>query len=222
MTGVELDDPKFIVDGLIAQQRRLLMGFKGSETADQEKFEEAMDPNMAAISLAGEPTLYPDLGDFIGELKRRDFTTFLVTNGTRPDALKNLSTLPYQLYVSIDAPNEQLYKKVDRPQIDSGWASLKETLALLPSLSPRTVLRLTLMRGTLLEPKQYSELIKLAAPDFVECKAYMHVGFSRKRLQITDMPLHSEIVDFSKQISEFSGYEIADQKQDSRVVLLKG
>ena len=213
------DEPQEMIDGLIEQQRKLIVGFKGSSTADMRKYEEAQDPNMAAISLSGEPTLYPKLGGLIEEFHKRDFTTFLVTNGTRPDVLRQI-TEPTQLYVSLDAPTEEMYKKIDRPLIKGGWGALQESLQLFPSLDCRKVVRLTLLRSNMVEPEKYAKLISAASPDYVECKAYMHVGFSRKRLPHEEMPLHQEIEDFSARLSEELGYTVKDRKEDSRVVLL--
>ena len=48
----------------------------------------------------------------------------------------------------------------------------------------------------------------------------MHVGDSRRRLEIGNMPYHKDIKDFSKELSKLSGYKIIDEKKESRVVLL--
>jgi tRNA wybutosine-synthesizing protein 1 len=72
----------------------------------------------------------------------------------------------------------------------------------------------------MVEPENYAKLIKIANPMYVECKAYMHVGFSRRRLPHEEMPLHSEIEDFAAKLSEELGYDVKDRKEDSRVVLL--
>ena len=43
---------------------------------------EAMHPNHAAISLDGEPLLFPKMSEFVKEFKNRNMTTFIVTNST--------------------------------------------------------------------------------------------------------------------------------------------
>jgi pyruvate formate lyase activating enzyme len=48
----------------------------------------------------GEPTLQPDLGDFIEKIKSLDLKVKLDTNGTNPDKLKEL--LPILDYVAMD------------------------------------------------------------------------------------------------------------------------
>jgi len=54
----------------------------------------------------------------------------------------------------------------------------------------------------------------------LEPKAYMHVGFSRLRLDGSNMPSHREIRDFATQLANEMGYNILDESADSRVVLL--
>jgi len=69
-------------------------------------------------------------------------------------------------------------------------------------------------------PKAYAELIEKADPTYVEAKAYMHVGFSRLRLDYEAMPSHSEIQQFSAQLANETGYNPIDESLESRVVLL--
>ncbi len=217
----EVDDPEFIVEESIRQQRRLLTGYKGDPRVDLEKWKEAMEPRHVAISLTGEPTLYPRLGELIEEYHRRGFTTFLVTNGTMPEVLENLDPLPTQLYVTVAAPNEEIYKKLLVPLIRNGWERLRRTLELLPSLNTRKVIRHTLVRGwNMGYEEEYAKLDLLAEPDFIEPKAYVFVGYSRERLTIENMPRHEEIREFAKKMAEITGYRYEDEREDSRVVLL--
>jgi len=219
----DIDDPKFILDNSIEAQKKLITGFKGDERCDQEKWKEANNPNMLACSLSGEPTLYPYLGEFFAECHKRNITTFLVTNGTNPEALEKLDPLPKQLYVSVVAPNEKVYKKICSPLISDGWERINKTLELLPSLDTRTVIRHTLVKGWNMDSKyvkEYAKLIKKAKPMFIEPKGYVFVGYSRKRMNISNMPSHEEVSDFGEKLSKESGYDFAMEKPDSRVVLL--
>ena len=101
-----IDDPAFIVEGTIEAQRKLLSGFGGNEKTSEEKFERAMEPQHVAISLDGEPTLYPKLAELIKEYKKKGFSTFVVSNGLLPDRIEKLfEEPPTQLYISVDAPN---------------------------------------------------------------------------------------------------------------------
>lgn len=217
----ETDGPKEIVDRCIEMQRHLLNGYPGNEKVNKGKLKEAQDPNMFAISLSGEPTIYPDLSGLLAELKRRGICSFLVTNGQFPDALAGLKTLPTQLYVSLDAPNRELYRKIDRPGLPDFWERFNRTLELMAGMKTRTVLRITAIKGlNMTDLEGYSELIKKASPMFVELKAYMHVGSSRERLKEENMPRHPEIMEFSEKLAGLCGMKVIDQKKESRVCLL--
>jgi len=215
------DEPEEIVEGCVKKQLRLLTGYSGNPKANREKLREAKTPRHAAISLAGEPTLYPALGQLIGRFHHRGFTTFLVSNGTAPQALTKLSEEPTQLYISLCAFDEKTFLQTCRPQISNAWQKLNQTLSLLPSFNCPTVLRLTLVRHLNLgHPEQYAKLIKKANPTYVEPKAYMHVGFSRLRLNFDNMPTHAEIRDFALELAKETSYNVLDEAPESRVVLL--
>jgi tRNA wybutosine-synthesizing protein 1 len=213
------DDPATIAEGVIQEQRKLLSGYWGEERADKTKVEEAMDPNQVAISLAGEPTTYPRLAELIEEFHSRGFTTFLVTNGQNPGVLEDLD--PTQLYLSLIAPSEKVYRRTNRPLLKDGWKRLQKSLDILGEKKTRTVLRLTLVRGYNLEmPRDFAPFIEKADPDFIEAKGYVHVGYSRKRLEREDMPTFEEVMDFSMTLSEKVNYKVEDFSKDSKVVLL--
>ncbi|MHC1604508.1 MAG: 4-demethylwyosine synthase TYW1 [Candidatus Methanofastidiosia archaeon] len=218
----EVDEPQYIVEKSIDAQRTLLSGYQGVlDRVDKKKLKEAQEPNNVAISLSGEPTCYPLLPELIENFKRKGFTTFLVTNGTNPDMIKAMDILPWNLYVTVAAPTDKIYRRLCNPVVPNGWKRLNRTLELLPTLDTKKVIRLTLVKGyNMCEPREYATLIEKAAPTFVEAKAYMHVGFSRKRLDIDNMPRHEEIKDFAKEIEKYSNYKIINESSESRVVLL--
>jgi len=221
---MEYDEPELILNGLIEGQRKLITGYKGNPKCSNKLYDEARDPNQVAISLAGEPTIYPELGALIELCHRRGMTTFLVTNGTFPKVLEDLDTLPTQLYISLDAPNRDIYRRLCVPIAKSAsWDSLMKTLDLLPSLDTRTVIRHTLVKNyNLGYEKQYSDLIGKAEPDFVEPKGYMFVGYSRNRMTIENMPSHNEIREFSLELSRRTGLDILGEQPASRVVVMGG
>lgn len=220
----EVDEPKKIIEDCIKEQRILLSGFKGNPRANEKKLKEALEPNQFAISLAGEPTIYPLIGELISELRKSRKTSFLVTNGLLPSRIKEMNEkgqLPTQLYVSLNAPNEKLYKEIVRSNLKDAWKKFNETLTLLHKIETRRVLRMTLVRDlNMIEAENYSKLIKRANPDFVEVKGFMSVGFSRKRLGYERMPLHSEVKEFAERISSLAGLKLLDEKVESRVVVL--
>lgn len=53
----------------------------------------------------GEPTLQPDLGDFIRKIKDRGYSVKLDTNGARPEVLKSLAAEGLLDYVAMDIKN---------------------------------------------------------------------------------------------------------------------
>jgi len=215
-----VDDPSEILDEAIEAQRELLTGFKGNPEVNLDKWEEAQDPTMAAISLDGEPTIYPDLDGLIEECFTRDIAPFLVTNGLHPEKLERIGD-PAQLYVSLVSPDEETYEKTCNPQISDAWEKLNETLGMIDSFDCVTVLRLTLVENVNMKsPEKYSKLIDEANPDFVEPKGYVSVGHSRERLGVDFMPSHPKIVDFSEKIEQNSNYSIVDEFEPSRVTLL--
>ncbi len=219
-----IDEPKAIIEGCVREHIKYLQGFGGNTKTDKKRYKEANQPLHFAISLCGEPTFYPKLPDLINELDKRKMTSFLVTNGTNPDMLKNLldkKIHPTQLYLTLPAPDKETYFVSCKPLIKDGWKKINQSLGLIHKFK-RSTIRLTLVKGiNMIKPEKYAELIKKAKPHFVECKAYMWVGFSRERLNQENMPLHKEIKEFAKKISSFSGYKTVNEKENSRVVLLQ-
>jgi tRNA wybutosine-synthesizing protein 1 len=216
---VPLDEPSMIVDGVIEGQRKLLSGYWGEERVKRGDMREAYEPKHAAISLAGEPTNYPFIDELIGEFHRRGMTTFLVTNGMNPQRL--VEAEPTQLYLSLIAYDEDLYRRINVPRIKDGWIRLMESIDVIKDKRCKTVARITLVRGYNLEhPERFAKLITRLEPDFVEPKGYVHVGFSRKRLQRDDMPTFQEVYDFGRALAVETGYEIKDTSKWSKVVLL--
>ncbi len=222
----KIDEPKSIVDGCIESQWKQLSGFGGNEKTNQEKFKKVRDPLHFAISLNGEPTIYPKIGELVGEIKSRGMTSYLVTNGTFPERIQKMfdsDQLPTQFYVSVDAPNKELFNAIDRPLTPDCWDRLMTTLNMLPKLKQktRTTLRYTLLKHVnMVHPEQWGEIIKLSQPTFVEVKGYMFVGSSRQRLSMDNMPYHEEIKAFALEICKHSGYQLIDEHPPSRVVLL--
>lgn len=218
------DEPSKIVDFSKAAQRKILSGYKGQVASGKVKpeyYREALEPKHAAISLTGEPTLYPHLDVLLSEFHKEGMTTFLVTNGTRPDVLKGLSEEPTQLYISISAPTQEKYAEVCRPYSSDSWERVMETIELVRSFSCPTAIRLTLVKGLNLQDHEgYARLISRAEPTYVEPKSYMYVGYSRKRLDFENMPTHEEISEFSAKLARLIGYNVIDESKDSRVVLL--
>ena len=218
----EAEDPEFIVEASIEAHRRAISGFGGNPKVPREMYLAARTPIHAAISLEGEPTLYPRLGELVEAYFNHGFkTVFIVTNGLRPDVLASLDREPSQLYVSVSAPDEETYKRTCRPLIKDGWRRLMETLELLNSFSCPTVLRHTLLPGyNMHSPEAYARLAELSNATYIEPKAAMSVGYARYRFGYDEMARHSDIRRFAEALAEASGYRILDEHPPSSVVLL--
>ncbi|MEK6893150.1 MAG: 4-demethylwyosine synthase TYW1 [Nanoarchaeota archaeon] len=217
------DSPEEIFDGCIKEHRKFIQGFWGALKVNEKKMSEAEKPKHFAISLSGEPTLYPYLPEFIDLIKSKEMTAFLVTNGMHPKMIKKLiNHQPTNLYLTLHAPNSELFQKECCPIVKNGWKKMLKTLNLLKEFDCNTVIRLTLNKVTnMRNPEEYAKIIEKANPKFVEVKAYMAVGGAREKLPYSTMPFFKEIKDFAKEIEKNSSYKIANDKKDSRVVLMK-
>lgn len=217
----DIDEPEFIVENSLKAQYKLLTGFGGSETADKQVYKDSHDVKHVALSLTGEAICYPRINELIREFHRRSISTFLVTNAQYPERIKDLEPIT-QLYISLDSPNEDMYKSIGVPLFKDYWERLNKSLEYMSQKGYRTCIRLTCIKGiNMVHPEQYAALIKKGDPDFVEVKAYMFLGESRKRLKQENMPEHEDIVKFSRELAEhLPDHEIKDEHVPSRVVLL--
>ncbi len=220
------DEPDSIVEGMVAEQRRIVSGFKGQADTElkRRRWNEANAPRHVALSLTGEPTFYPKLGKMLEAFHKRGISTFLVSNGTLPEAIGRLSPLPTQLYISLQAPDEQIYLKTTRPKTPGAWERLRKSLSALKALDTRTVLRMTLIRGlNMCNPDGYAELIKLASPNYVEVKGFSFVGSARegqRQLSLSNIPSHDMVKGFAQMLAEKTGYIETAEHRVSRIVLL--
>ena len=222
VSGDDVLPPEELLDATLIANLRSLGGYNPEiePKVTEKRYQEARDPKHVAISLAGEPTLYPFLSEFIEEIDRRQMTSFLVTNGTQPDVLAEI-TLPTQLYITIAAPSAEIHKKLLRPSIPKAWNLLNESQELMQSLNCRKVNRLTMVAGRNMEdPREFSKMILKGEPDFVEVKGYMFLGSSRGRLNSSNAPSHREIRSFSEKLAALTGYYLLDEQVESKVTLL--
>lgn len=216
-----VEDPEVLAEMAILEHRRTVSGY--AKRAPREMYREALDPKHVAISLTGEATLYPRIGELIQVFHKKGLTTFLVTRGVRPDILANLEEEPTQLYISLEAWNEEMYREFNRPVGAGLWKHTLRTLELLPTFRTRTVIRLTLVRDYNMGSEDvagFAKIIDRANPTFVETKAYMHVGASIGRLSRTSMPSYGEVIEFAEKLASSTGYRLASSSVPSRVALL--
>jgi tRNA wybutosine-synthesizing protein 1 len=216
--------PRELVEKMLAEQKRIVSGYGGNPLVEKKLWEEAKNPKHVALSLVGEPILYPMLPELIKEFHSRKTTTFLVTNGIYPAQSRKLiqeNTLPTQFYVSLSAWDETSYKKICNPVVAGAWNNFLETLSLMKKMKTRTVLRTTLIKGLNMNNfAEYAELVEESDANYIEAKGYMAVGFSRERLGPEKMPAHQEVKDFAAALAQETGYILSEEHEKSRAVLL--
>ena len=174
MPGELVDEPDVIVEHLIAERKKLINGFYGNAKNDKKKLDESLLPAHYAISLSGEPTMYPKLPQLIKYLKTLKATKsiFLVTNGQEPEMLQRLAdenALPTQLYLSANASNRKMFYRINRPRHKDAWERWWKSLHFLSTANTRTVLRMTMVGG-------YNENIEFVN-EFAEMMAHGNSHF---------------------------------------------
>ena len=215
-----VDDPKDILQGSKEAHHKLLVGFKGSPIANKTAYQKSTKIRHVALSLTGEPITYPKINELIDKFHKDNISTFLVTNAQYAEQIKDLKPVT-QLYLSIDAPTKELLKEVDKPLFPDYWERTNKSLQYLSEKKQRTCIRLTMIKDVnMTQPEKYAELIRKGDPDFIEVKAYMFIGPSMQRLSKENMPLHEEVVIFSKELEKhLPDHEIVSEHIPSRVVM---
>ena len=231
-------DPKKMITGLIEERKKLISGFGGHDKVSKETYKQALNTKHWAISLSGEPTLYKKLPELIKLLKERKTTetVFVVSNGENPNMLQKMwkeskgvnekeNSLPTQLYISMVAPNEKLFKSITCNKEKDGWKKYLKSLAMLKLLPCRSVIRLTLIKelndseNTI---KEFASVLEAVGSDFIEVKSYMWLGYSRQRLGEHNTPTHDYTKEFTnKLLALMPSYKFESEKETSRIILLK-
>lgn len=218
------DSANNIIEGLINEHRNIISGYKGNSKVNIKRWNESNDPSHVALSLTGEPLFYPRMNELLEGFHKRGISTFLVTNGTMVNALKKLKVMPTQLYVSIQAPNKELYEKITRPKSQNAWNQFQKFLEVFSNMKTRRVFRFTLIRDlNMVDVEGYVKLIEKGKPDYVELKGFAYVGGARnikRNLSYDRMPIKDEIFNFAKRIADKSKYIITCYDENGRGVLL--
>jgi tRNA wybutosine-synthesizing protein 1 len=220
-----MDDPEEIVAEGIELHQKMIKECKGIPGVKKDRFDDAMTVRHCALSLVGEPIMYPRINELLTDLHRRHISTFLVTNGQFPEAIQNLCPVT-QLYVSIDAATPEALKAVDRPLHRDFWERYLDSLRALADKKQRTVYRLTLVKGeNMSDAGEYARLFALGKPDLVEIKSVTFCGTSKaSTLTMSNTPWHVEVKEFAESILSHEGlgeeYELACEHQHSCIVLL--
>ncbi|KAL0208888.1 hypothetical protein P9112_011475 [Eukaryota sp. TZLM1-RC] len=220
--------PVELCEALVLGQQKLVKEHRGVPNVDLDLVEKALTPKHVALSLVGEPILYPHFDELLEQFHRRRISTFVVCNGQNPSRLGKIS-LATQVYVSVDAPNPELLKQIDRPMSKDYWQRLLDSLTVLSTLKARTCIRLTAIKGVNTLPEHidgFMQLIRRGSPLFIEVKGYTHVGGAsttgRNILSMSSMPFPEDTLEFARLVEEASNgdYSIISTHLPSRAVCL--
>ncbi|XP_030007825.1 S-adenosyl-L-methionine-dependent tRNA 4-demethylwyosine synthase TYW1 [Sphaeramia orbicularis] len=218
----KMDPPEKILQDSLEKHENMIRQFRGVPGVKPERYEEGLAVKHCALSLVGEPIMYPEINTFLRLLHSHRISSFLVTNAQFPQEIRSLVPVT-QLYVSVDASTKDSLKKIDRPLFKDFWPRFQDSLRALGEKRQRTVYRLTLVKAWNVEEMQaYSELIALGQPDFIEVKGVTYCGeSSASSLTMANVPWHQEVVAFVQQLADMlPQYEIACEHEHSNCLLI--
>ncbi|KAE8294973.1 S-adenosyl-L-methionine-dependent tRNA 4-demethylwyosine synthase [Larimichthys crocea] len=218
----KMDPAEKILEEALEKHQNLIRQFRGVPGVKPERYKEGLAVKHCALSLVGEPIMYPEINTFIRLLHSHHISSFLVTNAQFPQEIRSLVPVT-QLYVSVDASTKDSLKKIDRPLFKDFWPRFLDCLKALGEKRQRTVYRLTLVKAWNVEEMQaYSELIALGQPDFIEVKGVTYCGeSSASSLTMANVPWHQEVVSFVQQLADMlPQYEIACEHEHSNCLLI--
>ncbi|DBA96026.1 hypothetical protein WJX77_003968 [Trebouxia sp. C0004] len=219
----KMDDPLTIVHGAIDNHVKMINEYKGVPGVQAARLQEGYQVRHCALSLVGEPIMYPEINAILRELHQRRISSFLVTNAQFPDRIRHLVPIT-QLYVSVDAATRDTLKAIDRPLFKDFWERFRECLTLLRDKHQRTVYRLTLVKGWNMEEiANYAALLDLGKPDFIEIKGVTYCGSSgASSLTMQNVPYHADVCEFGEAICKARNgeYGLACEHAHSCCILL--
>ena len=76
----QTDDPEHLVSGFMNNHKDLIKTMRGLPGVLPERLQEAERIRHCALSLVGEPIIYPHINRFLGLLHENGISSFLVTN----------------------------------------------------------------------------------------------------------------------------------------------
>lgn len=218
----QADGPEDLITLALKNHKDMIKQMKGVPGVEKERFEEAFTVRHCALSLVGEPIIYPYINEFVDLLHSKDISSFLVTNAQFPDKIVTLfffffGHLPFfflitspqdainpvtQLYVSVDAATKDSLQKVDRPLFADFWERFLSCLDSLSRKGQRTVYRLTLIKEwNVDELLNYGQLVERGKPSFIEIKGVTYCGTSKaSTLTMKNVPFHEEVVRFCEEL----------------------
>jgi tRNA wybutosine-synthesizing protein 1 len=220
--GLALTKVEGYVDKLIALRNQKISGFGNQALLDPQVREQSTTPKFWTISYSGEPTLSPELPRLVSDLLDRGFKTLVVSNGTRPEALETLAPRPpTQLYLSLCGYDEASFERISSPKEKGLWGNVGLSIKALKSIKCRRAFRITLLKGfNLDQAKAFADLVKEGLPEYVEMKAYAHMGQSINRLPFSAVPGFEQVQSLGRELALKTGYLYAVEQERGGAVLL--
>lgn len=226
----EVDPPEYILENALKGHYSKIKQMRGVPGVVMERFAKAFQVRHCALSLVGEPIMYPYINRFVELLHEKGISSFLVCNAQHPEALESIGKVT-QLYVSIDASTKQELKRVDRPLYKDFWERMLSCLDILRTKQShqRTVFRLTLVKGfNMADISSYADLVQRGLPSFIEVKGATFAGSSDGNgnpLTMQNIPFYEECTNFVKQFAaelqrRNLGYDIAAEHAHSNCILI--
>lgn len=218
-----MDDPDFILEGAIKEHCKALKCVTpaGCPGVTEERYQEAMKPAHVALSLVGEPIMYPKINELCKKMHERKMSTFMVTNAQFPEALRSLVPVT-QLYLSIDAATRDSLRRIDRPLNKDFWERFLECIDILRTKKQRTVFRMTMVKGYNVEEiADYARLVARGQPSFIEIKAVTYTGHDQP-IEFVNIPFLIELQNYAEKLCSYisDDYELACIHKHSLCALL--
>ncbi|CDJ61234.1 radical SAM domain-containing protein, putative [Eimeria maxima] len=108
------DEPADILRDAVSRHLIAIKELKGLPGLRRDFFSQVDNKVLhCALSLVGEPIMYPRINELLFLMHQQHISTFLVTNAQHPDALSALRPVT-QLYLSIDAATESDLKRLGK------------------------------------------------------------------------------------------------------------
>ncbi|NXM03954.1 TYW1 synthase, partial [Tyrannus savana] len=126
----KMDQPELILQEAIENHQNMIKQFRGVSGVKADRFEEALTVKHCALSLVGEPIMYPQINRFVRLLHQHSISSFLVTNAQFPEEIRSLEPVT-QLYVSVDASTRESLRRIDRPLFKDFWQRFLDSLKAL-------------------------------------------------------------------------------------------
>jgi hypothetical protein len=93
-----MDLQAILLQSFLAKNKNAELLIHAFSGVKPERLAEGLSPRHCALSLVGEPIMYPEINVLIDELHRRHISTFLVTNAQFPDKIKTLKPITQVIF----------------------------------------------------------------------------------------------------------------------------